>query len=270
MTSKKSPSISAILLCYNDERSIISLVINADKTLKRLTRNYEVIVVNDGSVDDSKNILTNLMKGKNQFKLVNNPKNLGYGGAVRTGFRHAKKDLVFYTDGDGQYDVREIIHLVPLMDDGTNFVNGMKIHRNDSEFRVVAGNLYNMIVRWMFWLPINDTDCDFRLIRRSLLTKLDLKSNEGDICVELVKKAQRSGGKFRQVSIHHHERQYGKSQFLKPMKLYKTTIGLAKLWVDLMIISRLSSNKMTSSKQGRINKPKYHKKRYQKSRLLVG
>ncbi len=248
MIRNNSLSISAILLCYNDEKSIIDLIKNADETLAKITKDYEIIVVNDGSKDNSRKVINNFIKGRKQFRLINNPHNLGYGGAVRTGFRHAKKDLVFYTDGDGQYDVREIVHLFPLMDKDTNFVNGMKINRSDSEFRVVAGNLYNMIVRWMFWLPINDTDCDFRLIRRSLLSKLNLKSNEGDICVELVKKAQRSGGKFRQVSIHHYERQYGKSQFLKPMKLYKTTVGLVKLWIDLMIVNRELSDEMTSRK----------------------
>ena len=104
--------------------------------------------------------------------------NRGYGGALRSGFEHATKELVFYTDGDGQYDVGEIPILLMLLTDDTHFVNGMKMTRQDPTHRVFIGNLHRFVTRWSFWLPINDVDCDFRLIRRSILQKISLAQQQ--------------------------------------------------------------------------------------------
>jgi len=91
----------------------------------------------------------------------------------------------------------------------------------------------------MFFLPTYDVDCDFRLIRRLLLKKIDLQSNSGSICVELVKKAQRAGAKFRQVSIHHRERKWGESQFFRIDRILTTFFELGRLWIKLMVIDKM-------------------------------
>ena len=101
-----------------------------------------------------------------------------------------------------------------LLTDDTHFVNGMKMTRQDPPHRVFIGNLHRFVTRWSFWLPINDVDCDFRLIRRSILDKIGLRSNSGSICVELVKQAQRAGAQFREVSVHHYARRSGVSRVL--------------------------------------------------------
>ena len=166
-------------------------------------------------------------------KTVYHKKNRGYGGALRTGFNKAKYDLVFYTDGDGQYDVKELSLLYPLMSKDVNFVNGIKMERHDYAYRVIIGNLYALVMRWAFLLPIYDVDCDFRLIRKSLLDKINLTSNSGSICVELVKKAEKAGAKFRMVSVHHFPRMYGNSQFFRLDKLIQTFKELGILWWNL-------------------------------------
>lgn len=232
------PSISVFFPCYNDSQSIKSLVVDAFSVLKKLTDTYEVIVIDDGSDDSSRQILKNLTKKYSRLNLIFHNKNQGYGGALRSGFGAAKYDLIFYTDGDGQYDVKELPILVSLMSKDINFINGIKLTRQDPTYRVVIGNLYSFLVRWLFWLPIVDVDCDFRLIRKDLITKLDLKSNSGSICVELVKGAQRSGGKFRQVSIHHFERRFGNSQFFRPDRILFTLFELSRLWIKLMVIDK--------------------------------
>ena len=180
------PSITAFFPCYNDATTIGDLVVQADHELRLLTDDHEIIVVNDGSRDESADVLQSLLARVDRLRIVTHDANRGYGAALRSGFAHATKDLVFYTDGDGQYDVSEIPILLMLLTDDTHFVNGTKMTRQDPPYRVHIGNVHRFITRWMFWLPINDVDCDFRLIRRSILEKVTLHSNSGSICVELV------------------------------------------------------------------------------------
>lgn len=238
--SKSANSITVFFPCYNDSKSISHLVKSAFKTLKKLSKNYEVIIIDDASTDGSQEILKKLEKKYQKFRAVYHKKNMGYGGVLRDGFKLASKSLVFYTDGDGQYDPRELPLLVDLMTKDVDFVNGIKMPRKDPTHRIIIGNLYSFIVRWAFWAPIYDIDCDFRLIRKSLLKKLKLVTNSGSICIELVKKSQRQGAKFRQVSIHHYERRYGDSQFFQMKHLVSTLKEIVFLWVDLMMVDKLS------------------------------
>jgi glycosyltransferase involved in cell wall biosynthesis len=232
------PSISAFFPCYNDARTIGDLVMRMDEELLRITGDYEIIVVNDGSSDDSADVLRGLQTRVERLKVVTHEINRGYGGALRSGFRHATKDLVFYTDGDGQYDVGELPVLLMLLTDDTDFVNGVKMTRQDPPYRVVVGNLHRFLTRWAFWLPVSDVDCDFRLVRRSIVDKLVLRSSSGSICVELVKQAQRAGAGFREVSVHHYQRQWGESQFFTPARILRTYSDLAVMWFELMVAPR--------------------------------
>ena len=232
------PSISAFFPCYNDAATIGDLVLQADRELRALTDDHEIIVVNDGSRDESASVLAALGARVERLRVVTHETNRGYGAALRSGFAHATKDLVFYTDGDGQYDVSELPILLMLLTDDTHFVNGMKMTRQDPPHRVFIGNLHRFVTRWSFWLPITDVDCDFRLIRRSILDKLTLRSNSGSICVELVKQAQRAGAQFREVSVHHYARRSGVSEFFTPRRILDTYVDLAIMWVELMVTDR--------------------------------
>lgn len=233
-----APSISVFFPCYNDGNTIGRLVLDAERELQRLARDFEIIVVNDGSRDNSAEVLRELQARVPSLRVVTHEQNRGYGGALRSGFAAATKDLVFYTDGDGQYDVKELPILLMLLTDDTDFVNGMKMTRQDAAHRVFIGNLHKFLMRWSFWLPVNDVDCDFRLVRRSILDRIELRSNSGSICVELVKDAQRAGAQFREVSVHHYSRQWGESQFFKPGRIVRTYLDLARMWVELMLVAR--------------------------------
>ena len=244
-----TPSISVFFPCYNDARTIGDLVLEAERQLQQVTPDYEIIVVNDGSPDDSAEVLRSLQQRVPRLQVVTHETNRGYGGALRSGFARATKELVFYTDGDGQYDVRELPVLLMLLTDDTHFVNGIKMTRKDPAHRVFAGNLHRFLMRWSFWLPVSDVDCDFRLIRRAVLDRIDLTSNSGSICVELVKDAQRAGAQFREVSVHHYPRMWGTSQFFNLRRVAQVAFGIARLWYELIVKRRITTAEVGSAER---------------------
>lgn len=230
----RSPSISAFFPAYNDAGTIASMVVLTDRTLRHLTDDYEIIVVNDGSKDHTAQVLAELEAVYPRLRIVNHPTNLGYGSALRTGFASATKELIFYTDGDAQYDVRELADLLPLMTDGVEVVNGYKISRSDPWHRIFIGNLYCRFIKLSFGIRISDVDCDFRLVRRDCYNRVRLHSSSGTICVEMVRSFQDAGLRFAECPVHHYHRAYGKSQFFNFKRLFKTAKDLARLWYRLV------------------------------------
>lgn len=206
--------------------------------LETLTDDYEVIVVQNGSTDFTVEVLDELALQFERLKVVHFKESLGYGGALRVGFATASKELVFYTDGDAQYDPTELKLLVPAMQPGVDVVNGYKISRSDPLHRIIIGRLYHHIVRLMFGFKLRDVDCDFRLMRRSVFDIIpvsDLESPDGTICLELVKKLQDANFRFVEVPVHHYHRTYGKSQFFNFRRLRRIPPQLARLWWKLVV-----------------------------------
>ena len=230
-------SLSIFFPCYNDKGTIGTLVWEAKRAAEKLTNDFEIIVIDDGSTDGSRDLLMDLkLKGEiPQFKLVRHEKNRGYGGALRSGFKAATKELVFYTDGDGQYDVREMPLLWNKLTDDVDIVNGYKIKRHDPLHRIIIGYIYQYTIKILFALKIKDVDCDFRLMRRKIFDTINLTRNEGTVCVELVKKIELAGFKFTEVGVSHRFRTYGTSQFFNFKRVYKTLLRLADLWFEIMI-----------------------------------
>jgi glycosyltransferase involved in cell wall biosynthesis len=235
MTSEKKPSISVFFPAYNDAGTISSLVIQAKQTLAEIADDYEIIVVNDGSKDDTAEIIDFLAAEYPEVRAVHHQKNKGYGGALRTGFASATKDLVFYTDGDAQYDVKELRLLYEAFSNEVDLVNGWKIKRHDPWFRIVIGYIYQYIIKFSFGLKLRDVDCDFRLMRRSIFDTVQLESNTGVICVELMKKVQDAGFSLSEVPVHHYHRLYGKSQFFNYRRLWRVGFALMRLWWKLVV-----------------------------------
>ena len=152
-----SESISVFFPAYNDSKTIGALVENALALLPAVTEDFEVIVVNDGSSDDTASILECLrIANPERLRIITHEKNRGYGGALRSGFAAATKDLVFYTDGDGQYDPSELTVLVKKMTGRVGLVNGFKMWRCDPWHRVAVGWLYNRFARFIFGIRLRD------------------------------------------------------------------------------------------------------------------
>jgi glycosyltransferase involved in cell wall biosynthesis len=227
--------ISVFFPAYNDAESIAYMVESAFSTLKKITHDYEIIVVNDGSRDKTKVVLDALSNKYKQLKVIHHRMNKGYGAALKSGFANSNKELIFYTDGDGQYDIKDLNRLLPSIKD-CDIVNGYKIVRNDPMYRKVFGEFYRWMAKIVFDLKINDVDCDFRLMKRRVFQKIRLESDSGAICIEMIKKFEMAGFIIKELPVNHYKRLHGRSTFFTPSNLLKTIKELAKLWWELFVI----------------------------------
>ena len=237
----KPPGLSFFFPAYNDGGTIASLVIRAIQAAGRLTPNFEIIVVNDGSTDATAEILDELARTYPQLKVVHHSRNRGYGGALRTGFATATKDLIAYTDGDAQYDPAEVEVLWDRLTPDADMVNGFKISRADPLHRVIIGRLYHHMVKLLFRLQVRDVDCDFRLMRREIFDRIRLERDTGVICLEMMRKIQDAGFHIVEVPVHHYHRTYGRSQFFNFRRVFWTGIDVMKLWLQLVVLGHESA-----------------------------
>jgi len=240
MLGKGEVSLSVFFPAYNDAPSLPALLEKTFAVLPQCASDFEVIVVNDGSRDATGEVLEELrQKYARRLRVVTHPVNRGYGGALRSGFAAATKELVFYTDGDGQYDPGELPRLLERMTPEVGLVNGYKLERHDPQHRVWIGKVYNFMAHLLFRIRIRDIDCDFRLIRRRLLEEIRLTSTSGTICVELVRKLELSRYRVEEVGVHHYPRLHGRSQFFRVRSLATTVWQLLRLWVRLVLLPRV-------------------------------
>ena len=240
--ANKKYQISAFFPVYNDWGTIPTMVLLAEKVLKKIAADYEIILVDDGSNNLTKKVLETLSQKIENLRIITHEKNKGYGGALKSGFYNAKYELIFYTDGDAQYNPLELEKLVEKMDDDVDIVNGYKISRQDPFYRKVIGRLYHYTTKIMFRFKIRDVDCDFRLIRKSLFDNLELKYNSGIICVEMISKFTARGARFVEVPVTHYFRVSGKSQFFNFKRIFKTGVHLLKLWYWIRIKKQYQNN----------------------------
>jgi glycosyltransferase involved in cell wall biosynthesis len=231
-------SLSIFFPAFNDWGTIASMVTLAHVVARELTDDFEVIVVNDASPDHVETILDELQRlYPGTFRVVRHDTNRGYGGALRSGFQSAGKGFVFYTDGDAQYDVREL-SLLWARREGMDLVNGYKIKRSDPFYRAMVGRIYHHVTRLFFRLPIRDVDCDFRLIRRSVFDTISPQINSGLICVELMALITHHGFRIAEVPVHHYHRMHGKSQFFNFPRLARVMWGMGGLWWRIFVRER--------------------------------
>ena len=241
------PGLSIFFPAFNDSGTIASLVITAIQAVASLTPNFEVIIVNDGSGDNTAAVADELARQYPQVKVVHHPANRGYGGALRTGFATASKDVIFYTDGDAQYDPNEMAVLWGAMRPGVDLVNGYKISRSDPIHRILLGRIYHHTVKLLFGLEVRDVDCDFRMMRKSIFDRVRLEKDSGVICLEMMKKIQDAGFHIAEVPVHHYHRTHGKSQFFNFKRLFVTAVDVARLWHELVIVRRHRADALAAS-----------------------
>jgi len=230
------PTISVFFPCYNDAGTIGVMVMRAIQTLREISDDYEVYVINDGSEDDSRFVLEELTRlYPKEFRFVNRTQPSGYGGVLRAGFAMATKEWVFYTDGDAQYDARELKLLAEKVSDEIDLVNGYKIKRRDPLHRIIIGYVYQYFIQFIFGLTLRDVDCDFRMMRRVIFDVIELESTTGTITFEMMKKIQDAGFRLVEVPVHHYYRQYGESQFFNFTRVARTLVAVWGWWWRLVV-----------------------------------
>jgi glycosyltransferase involved in cell wall biosynthesis len=231
-------AVSIFYPCYNDWGTMGSMVMLTVQTAERLGLNYEITLIDDGSDAHTLELLEAIQRQYPQVNVVHHAQNRGYGGALRSGFAAGTREWIFYTDGDAQYDVRELDRLLPHAGPDVDVVQGYKIDRHDPLHRKVIGRIYHNLVRVAFGLKLRDVDCDFRLIRRSVFDRITLVSDSGVICAEMMTKMQRAGVRVVEVPVHHYQRAHGKSQFFNFPRIWRVAVQLTGLWYRLVLRGR--------------------------------
>ncbi|HXT01917.1 MAG TPA: glycosyltransferase family 2 protein [Elusimicrobiota bacterium] len=227
--SAKLPSLTVFFPYLNDSPAVAGLLDGAAAAADACAERHELLIVDDGSSPEEAARLDAAAAARGA-RVVRHGRNLGYGAAIRRGLAEASSEWVFYTDGDGQYDPGELALLVDLWraDPGLDFLNGRKTSRSDPFPRRVLGGGYRLLARSLFSAPVSDVNCDFRLIRTSLLRRLSLASEGGGVGLELTRAAAAAGARFGEAGVTHLPRRHGRSEFFRPRGLLQLARDLGR------------------------------------------
>ncbi len=232
-----APSLSVFFPAFNEEAIIEKTVRDALATLEPLVSDHEVIIVDDGSSDNTAAIVERLAAQDPRVRLIRHERNLGYGAALRSGFAGAAKQFVFFSDADGQFDLKEIAGFLPLADRAPAVV-GYRIKRNDPPHRLFIAKTYNLIVRMVFGLRVRDIDCAFKMFRRDVVIGLGLESNGAFISSELLIKLRRRDVPIVERGVHHYPRTTGYSKGANAGVILRTMRDIVRLRLGMSLAPR--------------------------------
>ena len=223
------PSISAFFPAYNEEKNVGAMVERLTAVLPDVADDYEIIIMNDGSADRTGTMADELAAVDSHVRAVHHEVNRGYGGALKSGFEAARKDYVFFTDGDGQFDVAEIGSLLPFVPE-YDVVVGYRLTRAEGGLRHLNATCWNWLVRRLFRLPVRDVDCAFKLFKREVVTRVRPEAEGAMISTELLARIARAGFSIHEVGVHHHLRQHGAPTGANPLVIARAFYELFKLY----------------------------------------
>ena len=218
--------VSCVLPAYNEEDCIEKAVTEAVAALAGCTRRFEV-VVDDGSADRTPQIHAALIAQEPRVRTIRHPKNRGYGAALRSGFLDARCDLVFYTDSDVQFDMRQIKDLLPLSD-RYDIVTGYRIRRQDPLHRLMLSRSYNRLVRLFFGFRVRDINCALKMYRRGIFREFTIESDDYFVDAEIFAKAHALGRTIGETGVSHFPR-YGGQTRVKPSAIPQTLKELVRI-----------------------------------------
>ncbi len=203
-------SLSIVLPIYNEEDNVREVIKEISSTLNTLIDDFEIIAVNDGSIDRTGEILENLKFHDAHLKVVQHLKNQGYGAALVSGFKIAKKEFILMMDADRQFNISEITKLVPYIET-FDIVAGFRIRRKDPLYRYFLGKCFNFIIRLLFKIKLKDINCGFKLFRTETLHNMHLKIRGALINTEIMALAYKNKASIKEIGVNHHSRLYGKA-----------------------------------------------------------
>jgi glycosyltransferase involved in cell wall biosynthesis len=222
-------SISVVLPAHNEGKNLPAILPEAIQTLSQLDLDYEVIVVDDGSDDDTKKVGEEFSSQNSRVRLISHQRNLGYGAALTTGFRASRKDLVFFMDSDRQFSIQDITKLLPFVGD-FDIVAGYRIKRQDPWYRVMIGRTYNLLVITLFGVRLKDIDCAFKIYHREVLDKIKFETIGALVNTEIMLKAQLMGKSVKEVGVNHYPRLEGKQSGARVEVIVKAFFETLQLW----------------------------------------
>jgi glycosyltransferase involved in cell wall biosynthesis len=223
----KRYSISVFLPAYNEEDNIERAVRSTVEVLRQISDDWEVIVVNDASKDRTAEIAEALSKEIPGVHAIHHQKNTRLGGALRTGFTHASKEVVFYTDADNPIDMNDLKWAVPLMAEA-DFITGYRLNREEPMKRKIYSRCYNWLIRLLFGLKVRDVNFSFKLVKQDVLKKVKMRSLGSFIDAELLIEARKHGFCIKEVGVKYYPRTKGESTLASPSVIFKI---LDELWV---------------------------------------
>jgi dolichol-phosphate mannosyltransferase len=215
---------------YNEERNIERAVEGACNAAAPLVSDYEIVVVDDGSSDGTAGALARLQQRLGpQLRVLSHAENQGYGAALRDGFQAARGDLVFYTDSDNQFDLRELKDALPLMRDH-DAVLGYRLDRQDPLLRKLVSAGFNALASLAFGMSVRDLNCSFKLFRRERIQALPLESTDFFVDTEMVALLHGAGWRYVQRGVRHYPRLEGRSS-VRASDIPRTLASLLRMWL---------------------------------------
>jgi len=223
------PSVSFFCPAYYDEGNIRTTVENVLATLERVADQFDITIVEDGSPDSTAAEADRLAGEYPSVSVIHNPVNLGYGGALKTGFMAAAKfEVIAYTDGDGQYNFSEFENLLAIWDD-RSVVSAYRLNRADTAMRVLQTKVYGILLKILFDLKVKDVNCSMKLFPRKVLDLIEIESDSAFIDAEILIKLSRLGVTIKQTGVHHFPRLHGAASGAKPGVVFRTVADMFKL-----------------------------------------
>lgn len=208
LDAERDVRLSIVLPAFNEEANVEAAIAEATAAAERLVAEHEIVVVDDGSADSTAARVRRLAEADARIRLVEHERNRGYGEALRSGFLASRLEFVFFTDADLQFDMGELALLLPYVGI-VDVVAGYRINRQDTLVRRINGHAWNLLVRVLFYVPVRDIDCAFKLFHRRVLGDVDIESVGAMVNTELMVKLGRGGASVVEVGVHHRPRRAG-------------------------------------------------------------
>lgn len=232
MQTSKLKSLSVFFPCFNEEKNINFFVEEALATLPKIADKYEIIIVDDGSSDDTGKVADILAKKNNHIRAIHHKKNMGYGEALKSGFANSKYDWIFFTDGDLQFKISQLSKFVHYSDK-YEVIIGYRKKRAEGFMRVVNAKLFKIYIDILFRLHVKDIDCAFKLFKADVIKKIELQSSGAFTSAELLYKLKKRHIAFKQIAVDHQERIYGNPTGNNPRVAIKAGLEALRLYLSI-------------------------------------